>query len=527
MFRRLKIFFNISINKHYESNREIDFQYLEKVNESSKRTKSTLDLITWNDMNMNKIFSKINFTSSSPGEEKLYTWLRNPLDRIDTFKKRLALIQKFEMESEKVEELSKALRNIGFNQYHLIEVMKSKYESKVKLLAIHSLLALTNLFLFFQLIVNGISLLSLFLLVLFPINIYLHYNFNQNYGCQLEVLQYSIKLLRFCKQFESDITEINPEISLELQTLLEKLKPISKKEMIIFRMEGFDLFADYINITFLLKEINYFSIAGVVQDLAKDIVRLYNIVGELDAIISIVKYRNSLSYYSEPKIIRDTEKIDLKEVYHPLLDNPISNTIEIEKDIAITGSNMSGKSTFLRTIGINIIFSQSICTSLAKKYVSRFYRIITSISLNDAILESKSFFLMEAEAIKRMLDVKDNEYPTIMLIDEIFKGTNPIERYAASMEILNDLGSGHTKVIVATHDLNILPELHGYDFHYFTENISSHGIKFNYKIHSGITKTRNAIKILQYVKYPNKLVDKINYRIETILAPSVAESKIN
>jgi DNA mismatch repair ATPase MutS len=256
-------------------------------------------------------------------------------------------------------------------------------------------------------------------------------------------------------------------------------------------------------------------------------VKLYHLIGELDAILSIVKYRKSIKYYSEPKFTFESDEIKLEDVYHPLIDNPVSNTISIDHDIAITGSNMSGKSTFLRTIGINSVLSQSICTALAKTYESRLYRLITSISLKDALVDSKSYFFMEAEAIKRMIDVKDDDYPTIVLIDEIFKGTNPLERYAASMEILNTLGKGNTKTIVATHDLNILPELKGYEFYYFSENISSHAIEFNFKIHSGRTSTRNAIKILEYVKYPRELLGKINSRVAVMTDGSVEYNRIN
>ena len=121
---------------------------------------------------------------------------------------------------------------------------------------------------------------------------------------------------------------------------------------------------------------------------------------------------------------------------------------------------------------------------------------------------------MEAEAIKRMIKNNEDSYPTLVLIDEIFKGTNPVERYAASIEVLNTLSCGNTKVIVTTHDLNIIPELEGYDNYYFTENITSHSLEFNFKIQQGIANSRNAVKILEYVDYPSELIEKIYFRIE-------------
>lgn len=175
-------------------------------------------------------------------------------------------------------------------------------------------------------------------------------------------------------------------------------------------------------------------------------------------------------------------------MYHPLITHPVANDFNIDSSIAITGSNMSGK----------------------------FYRILSSISLNDDILQGKSYFLMEAEAIKRMVAYKDDEYPSLMLIDEIFKGTNPVERLASSMEILNDLGRGNTRTIVATHDLQILPELIDYKYYYFKENVTQETLDFDYKVHSGISSTRNAIKILEFIHYPSELIKRINHKIETL-----------
>lgn len=123
---------------------------------------------------------------------------------------------------------------------------------------------------------------------------------------------------------------------------------------------------------------------------------------------------------------------------------------------------------------------------------------------------------MEAEAIKRMVAYKDDAYPTLVLIDEIFKGTNPVERLASSVEILNDLGRGNTKTIVATHDLGILPDLKAYEYYYFREYVTEETLDFDYKVHAGISSTRNAIKILEFIHYPSELITRINQKIETM-----------
>lgn len=306
------------------------------------------------------------------------------------------------------------------------------------------------------------------------------------------------------------------ELANRLEKLNKELDNIFKRGTVIFRIEGIDIIADYINIAFLVKEISFLMISKQINNYKKEIVEIYKLIGELDAVLSIHQFRNDLDYYCEPIINDDEKEIHIMDMYHPLINNPIANSIDIITSIAITGSNMSGKSTFLRSVAVNTLFSQSICTSLSKVHRARFYRLIISISLNDNILHGKSYFLMEAEAIKRMVSLKDNQYASLILIDEIFKGTNPVERLAASMEILNMLAAGNTKTIVATHDLQILPQLIGYQYYYFTENVTKDSLEFDYKIHKGITTTRNAIKILEFIKYPDELISKINERIEII-----------
>lgn len=177
---------------------------------------------------------------------------------------------------------------------------------------------------------------------------------------------------------------------------------------------------------------------------------------------------------------------------------------------------MSGKSTFMRTIGVNAIFSQTIYTCLASKYRTSFYKIVSSVSLNDNLVEGKSYYLCEAEAIHRVLKSCEKSNCCLALIDEIFNGTNPIERVGASVEILNYLIEKNTLTIVSTHDLQLTQMLKGYESYYFNEDISNEGMRFDYNIRKGICKSRNAVKILDYLGYPNELISRINKRVEIV-----------
>ena len=118
-------------------------------------------------------------------------------------------------------------------------------------------------------------------------------------------------------------------------------------------------------------------------------------------------------------------------MYHPLVENPVSIPLTIkEKGILITGSNMSGKSTFLRTIGINALLAQTIYTCTARQYQSVFVKLLTVIYCSDNIIEGKSYYLVEAQSILRIISKVDpnDEFSILAILDEMFRGTNTDER---------------------------------------------------------------------------------------------------
>lgn len=496
--------------------KDIDFKLLSSVNEYYKKSKMYIDEVTWQDLDMDNVFTKINHTVTTPGEEKLYTWLRNPADNKDDYNNRKNYINDFKKDKMVANNLRLALSRIKFCDFDFRDTVNKGFMTNKLLLIAMILLVIVNVgILTFSIITMNFMLFPVFILTM-ATSIVLHFKFSMKYNAQLQVIAYVIKLLAFSKKNNKTIETLSPDLANRLKELNKELNKITKKGVAIFKVEGLDVIGDYINILFLIKEINFLTVSNLINKNKKQLIRLYNNIGDLDAALSITTYRRELDYYCEPNLSSEFEDIRMVDMYHPLLEKPISNTIDINSSIAITGSNMSGKSTFLRTIGLNALLGQGICTSLSKEHDSKFYRLITSISLNDDILQGKSYFLMEAEAIKRMVKASNDESPLLILIDEIFKGTNPIERLAASMEILNLLAVANTKTFVATHDLQILPELRGYDYYYFTENVTKDSLDFDYKIHKGITSTRNAIKILDFIDYPHELIDKINKRIEVM-----------
>ena len=239
-------------------------------------------------------------------------------------------------------------------------------------------------------------------------------------------------------------------------------------------------------------------------------------IGEIDALLSVASYKNGLKSYSYPQFIDEGKYFQVKDIVHPLIEEAVANSVFMDNSgIVLTGSNMSGKSTFLRTIGVNAVLAQSIYLTTASFYKASFFKVMSSISPEDNIMGGKSYYFREAEALLRIIDEGAEDYPLLCIIDEIFRGTNPIERINASVEILNYLEKSNGLAIVATHDLELCEMVkEKFQMFYFCEDINEEGLSFDYKLKSGVCKTRNAVKLLKYLDYPEEIIESTNKRIE-------------
>jgi len=128
-------------------------------------------------------------------------------------------------------------------------------------------------------------------------------------------------------------------------------------------------------------------------------------------------------------------------------------------------------------------------------------------------MSGKSYYLGEAEALLNIINSCNKEVPLLSFIDEIFRGTNPVERVSAAVEILNYLINNNALVLVATHDLELTKLVENYDCYYFREDVDENGLKFDYLIKKGVSPTRNAIRILKYIGYPDDIIDRAEARI--------------
>lgn len=229
---------------------------------------------------------------------------------------------------------------------------------------------------------------------------------------------------------------------------------------------------------------------------------------ELEGLISFSEFGYTNPGYTFPKIEDSGTKDYLRagSIGHPLLadEKRITNDFEISgiEIIIITGSNMSGKSTFLKTIGINLCLAFCGAPVCAKEFSSTIFRVFSCIKISDNLNEGLSYFYSEVKRLKVIYDniQEINEPPVFFLIDEIFKGTNNKERLIGSREYIKSLIGKNGCGAISTHDLELVNLGREFDVirnTHFREEICENQMVFDYKLYKGPCPTTNALRIMK------------------------------
>lgn len=231
------------------------------------------------------------------------------------------------------------------------------------------------------------------------------------------------------------------------------------------------------------------------------------VIGEMEALSSLATLGYNNPKWSTPIITNEPSTIRIKEIFHPLLiDNPVSNDVTIKEPsriLLITGSNMSGKSTFLRTIGINLVLAYTGAKVCASTMVTSIMNIQTCMRTKDNMEKGVSSFYAELKRIEKIIVASQGTKQVFFLLDEILKGTNSFDRHTGAKMILKQLYNNNGMGLVSTHDLE-LGELEeetkgSIKNYHFEEYYNNNKIYFDYKLKNGISNTRNALYLLRMI----------------------------
>ena len=524
--RRLK-YIKLNIINQYGKEIDLDEVMIKMDNVSSyfrnKNEKNTIDNITWNDLNMDDVFKKINNTQCTAGQEVLYDILRKPLYNKEVLIKRDKVIDYFRNNEKERQAIQLMLGKLGKSDELYITncLFNEADDSKSKLLKYRLLSWLPTLSLLLLLINPMCLVLTIGLAVL---NVFISQRSKvKNYDAS--GFSYMISIINVANKIKNmNIKEIEENVD-SVEINLNNVKHIKRKSVgseTKSMMSDMDVFSEYANLIFLRELKTYEKVKNTIIKNKEDLKAIYEYVGMIDALTAIASFRDSLSFYTKPILTKSKSKkenyIEFEKIYHPLIKNPVLNSGNFSRGVLLTGSNASGKSTFIKTVAINAILAQTIYTCFAKEYKSSYFNIYTSMALKDDINSSESYYIVEIKSLKRILDSINNYISCLCFVDEILRGTNTVERIASSSEVLKSIGNDNTICFAATHDVEltyILEDL--FDNYHFEETITDDDIKFDYKLHIGRAETRNAIKLLGFMGYDKDLVARADSRAKMFL----------
>lgn len=511
---------NIPDKKYQEG--ELDrisslYKYLKNKKDKENKINDTeyIDDITWNDLDMNEVFKHINNTYSSVGDEYLYNMLRTPQDsgKLKEFNR---MVSWFYENEENAKEMQKKFSKIGcskkvslFEFIHRLDDLgkRSNLKHYIQILAFF---AATAMLLTVPTVGIGVFI------VVVAYNIITYYKQKSVVENYFICFKYLINIVILSRDIEKKLSDDFAQYKEEIKLTNKKLEALRTGLFLISDgMNGSiaEIIMDYVRMLLHLDIIKFNSMLQKTIDHIDEVDRLFFCMGKIEAAIAVASFRkhlkNEYEEFALPEIIENGKNyISFDNIYHPLIKKPVKNSLTEKKSVLLTGSNASGKSTFLKTVAINTILSRTIYTATADRMILSPFVVYSSMALRDDLKNQESYYIVEIKALKRIIDASKNGKPMLCFVDEVLRGTNTVERIAASSEILKSFTGSNVMCFAATHDIeltHILEKL--YSNYHFEETIEDNDISFNYRLNSGRATTRNAIKLLKVIGYDNEIIE--------------------
>ncbi len=228
---------------------------------------------------------------------------------------------------------------------------------------------------------------------------------------------------------------------------------------------------------------------------------------ELEALSALQTFAYLNPDYVRPQLQTASMTFTTVNLGHPLIDHDqrVSNDFQMNtaQVTMLTGSNMSGKSSFLRTLGVNLALTNAGAVVTATSLQTSLFRLYTCIKVSDSLAEGYSYFYAEVRRLKALLGAleQSDALPLFFLIDEIFKGTNNRERLLGSEAYIQALLGKNGTGAISTHDLE-LASLTGLSNYHFADQVRDGQLTFDYKLRSGVSPTTNALRIMRLAGLP-------------------------
>lgn len=464
-----------------------------------------LDDVTWNDLEMDRIFERVNASKSYVGEQVLYRRLhrRESPEKLRRMEQHISFLREHEKERRQIE---KGLAGIGKRQtdYNLPAFLFSSEDFQLKRIWPVRLLQILLAGSFISGVFFDCAPALVVLVAVALINLVIFMLYKTRYEAWLYSLMSTKQIVMFGKNMMSDellcrelgAGKLERAVK-ELDGLIHMVGLFQFKKSGMWTGELMALLQDYLWGITLWDMTAFQKITKIISGKLDLVLELYEYAGLLDMELSVLQFRESLPVWCEPSF-DGKKKPEMTGMYHPLVEDPVENDLILSENVILTGSNASGKSTFLKAAAVNMILAQSIHTCAASRAKLPCMKVMTSMTVRDDVTAGESYYITELKYLKRILDEVNTNGNVFCIVDEILRGTNTKERLQAAEMVLRFLNMKNCIVIAATHDLELAKTMQdSFRCMFFSNYVENGQIVFDYRLRDGFSETTNAILLLK------------------------------
>ena len=464
------------------------------------------------------LFQSINRTCTFFGKNRLAKWLQNHLHEKTSIEKRQEMVREIS-EHTLFREQFRVAGLVHHGQSSDAEKIQAWSQSPAQYLhagwvkafiwgvpVINSLLLITSLIGWTSFSCLGLSF-GIFLVLSFGIIKRATY-IQETYGKQLKSLNGYARLIALAKAEDwksAGMLELMERFNLNGQSPVQALQQLSKE------LDRLDLRNNQF-LYVLLEGSIFFQLQEIVRierwkvRYGQHISEWLETVGELDALCSLGTFAYNHPQYTYPELTEKPFYFLATQMGHPLM--PVSQCVKNDATIPsrpffliITGANMAGKSTYLRTIGVNYLLAcigAPVCCERLKLHPNQ---LITSLRTSDSLSDNESYFFAELKRLKRIIDLLNQGQQLFIILDEILKGTNSMDKQKGSFDLIRQFMQMKANGIIATHDLllgslikQFPEEIRNYCFE---ADIKDNELTFSYKLREGVAQNMNACFLMK------------------------------
>lgn len=466
----------------------------------------------------NSLFQNINRTSTEMGKKHLANWLNTHLINKNDIQNRQKSINELTPELNFRQEFR--IRGLLYKgKMADEEEIKNWSESKsyyrnIFLLRILPYVVLSvNIVLFVLAALNIVSFSTFG--VSFMSAVIISFAFTKNitsiqsmYGKKMQILSTYAQLLQLIEEKEvNNITlkEIKALLGNDSKTASRSINELSSLMHALDQRNNM-LMALILNGLMLWELRQMMKIEAWREKYADSLPQWLEAIGRMDAYCSLSTFAYNNPDYIFPEISEKSFSFQASKLGHPLMNREkcVKNDINIEKRpyfIIVTGANMAGKSTYLRTVGINYLLACIGAPVVAEKMTIYPARLITSLRTTDSLTDNESYFFAELKRLKLIIDMLQRGEELFIILDEILKGTNSIDKQKGSLALIKQFMLLNTNGIIATHDLLLgtLAELYPNNIrnYRFEADIKNDELTFSYELREGIAQNMNACFLMK------------------------------